>query len=155
MVRRWSYISSTCPVKVNPKFLGVYFRKSFKSTVRFKRFSKTYSKISRKKYNLRKLSNSNFNLLMYSYSWIKYYKKNIVRNSLRQLESLYLSRIVSLGSHLQGKSNAIIESKRTNSKLVSLKLTSSLSNNFIFFHQNTIFALLSTKFNTGVMCQMA
>jgi len=147
MVRRWSYLKTPSATKVNSKFLAVYLRKSFKSTVRFKKFSKNFSKISRKKYNLRKLSNSNYNFLMYSYFWIKWYKKSIVANSLYQLDSLYPASLDIESSQSQKKTNSVITSKRIRLNLASLRLTSSLSNKLLYFQQSAVFAVTKGTFS--------
>ena len=76
MVRRWSYLKNYKPSQSanNLKFTNTYFRKTFKSTVRFKKFSRSISKMSRKKYNFRKIVNSSYNFLAYAFYWTRVYK---------------------------------------------------------------------------------
>jgi hypothetical protein len=113
MIRRWSYLDNfkTNTIHSNSNFINVYFRKSFKSTVRFKRFSKTLSKLNRKKYNFRKIINSNYNLLSYALYWTRFYRQYMLLNKIVQLKYIYLLPINYETSLNQYKNNAIVSSK--------------------------------------------
>lgn len=147
MIRRWSYLKNDC-IELTPNnssFTNVYFRKTFKSTVRFKRFSKVLSKLSRKKYNLRKINHSNYNLLSYTFSWIKFYSQYISLNKLTQLSSMYFLNKTSAPIFNQNKSNAIILSKNLGLSFVSLFISNKQAPQSLIFDKHFIYLDKSKK----------
>lgn len=130
MVRRWSYLSNSI---TNIKLSTVYFKKSFKSTVRFKRFSVKLTKLTRKKFNSRKIINSHYNLMIYAFKWAKVYKLIMKNNKLLQINNFFARKSLLAQSSKQSWSNLIAGSKKLHVAFSSLRLNPNYHMKHLFF----------------------
>lgn len=145
MIRRWSYIeaNSTLLVIKDLSFTNTHFKKTFKHTVRFKKFSKNFSKLTRKKYAFRKINNSNYNFLTCIYSWVKSYSKFVFVEKYIHTSNLYSLDSNSAVNFKQHWNNSIALSKASNYKFVSSRLSSNFYpislkfyNDFLYLDKN-------------------
>lgn len=151
MVRRWSYLS-TSPKLFNPngKLRRTYFKKTFKATVRFKRFFKNVSKLLRRKYNLRKMTNTSYTLLLYSYRWAKLYSQ-IKRTEVRIQDYLAQARnatfVISEGASLR---NALAFSKQFCIPVSRPTITTTSHLKHLIFNTSTVGYYSNSAKNTNL-----
>jgi hypothetical protein len=141
MVRRWSYLENQGK---NIKLETVYFKKTFKSTVRFKKFSFRLTKLVRKKFNLRKVFNSHYNLPLYSFKWSKLYRILAFTNKLNQIDNFFLQKNTLLLKSKQHRASLIIASIKIGVALNTLHLNPDYhiqplitNNNYLYLSTHT------------------
>ena len=133
MVRRWSYLE----FQVNStKVKDAYSKKTFKNTVRFKKFSDKITKALRKKFNSRKVFNSTYHLMIYAFRWVKYYRIIAFSEKLTQLNNFFPQKSL-LGNNVnQQWSNSVIASLRTGINFKTLYVNSPACTQFLIFNAN-------------------
>ena len=136
MVRRWSYLEKQ---NSNVKLSTVYFKKSFKSTVRFKRFSVRLTKLTRKKFTSRKIINSHCNFSLYAFSWSKSYKLLAKSTKLDQINNFFWVKSISAQNSRQSWSVSIINSLRFGISFNSLHINSGYHTQPLLFGDNFAF----------------
>lgn len=141
MIRRWSYIKANTKSLIikDLSFVNIHFKKTFKHTVRFKKFSKNFSKLTRKKYAFRKINNSNYNFLTCIYSWVKSYNKFVFIEKCIHTNNFYLLDSSFSANFKQHWNNSIALSKISNYKFVSSQLSPNFYPVSLKFHNDFLY----------------
>jgi hypothetical protein len=133
MVRRWSYLEYSVN---STRVKATYSKRTFKNTVRFKKFSDKATKVLRKKFNSRKVFNSTYHLMIYAFRWVKYYRVIAFKEKLTQLNNFFLQKLFPVNDINRQWSNSVIASLRTGINFKTLYVNSNTCTQFLIFNTN-------------------